>query len=73
VPIRAGWDWQKDPALQAAKTRAIEGLGSRGRLLIRASGTEPVVRVMVEADTAELAQTTAQAVAAALTPAVVAV
>jgi phosphomannomutase len=37
-------------------------------LLIRASGTEPVVRVMVEADTADLAQTTAKAVAAALAP-----
>jgi phosphoglucosamine mutase len=69
VPIRAGWDWQKDSALQAAKAKAIETLGSRGRLLIRASGTEPVVRVMVEAQAADLAQTTAQAVAAALAPA----
>ncbi len=68
VPIRAGWDWQKDPALQAAKAQALKSLENRGRLLIRASGTEPVVRVMVEADTADLAQTTAKAVAAALAP-----
>ena len=38
---------------------------ARGRVLVRPSGTEPVVRVMVEAPTAEEAQATADALAAA--------
>jgi len=41
-------DWQKNPHL-AAETRAVEAeLAGQGRVLIRASGTEPVLRVMVE-------------------------
>lgn len=42
---------------------AGEPLGSTGRILVRPSGTEPLVRVMVEAPTAELAQATADALA----------
>ena len=42
-------DWQKNPHL-AAEIRAVEAeLSGQGRVLIRASGTEPVLRVMVEA------------------------
>ena len=37
-------------ALQDEKAAINEELGDRGRLVLRASGTEPVVRVMVEAD-----------------------
>ncbi|MCE0486245.1 phosphoglucosamine mutase [Ornithinimicrobium sediminis] len=40
-----------------AEVQAVEAeLGERGRVLLRKSGTEPVVRVMIEADTAERAQ-----------------
>ncbi|WP_153393199.1 phosphoglucosamine mutase [Ornithinicoccus halotolerans] len=45
-----------DPAVQAEVAAVTAELGSAGRVLLRKSGTEPVVRVMVEADTAERAQ-----------------
>ncbi len=44
---------QNDPAVREAVEKAAEALGSNGRILVRESGTEPVVRVMVEADTQE--------------------
>ncbi|MHA3722864.1 phosphoglucosamine mutase [Leucobacter sp. HY1910] len=45
-----------DEVLQQAVTQAELALGGKGRVLLRPSGTEPVVRVMVEAETAEQAQ-----------------
>jgi phosphoglucosamine mutase len=66
VPMPAGADWQKAPGVAQACADAQKQLAEQGRLLIRPSGTEPVVRVMVEARQAALAQSTAQAVADAL-------
>jgi phosphoglucosamine mutase len=43
-----------DPAVQSAKADAEKSLEGRGRLVLRASGTEPVVRVTVEANDAAL-------------------
>lgn len=63
VPITPGSDWQKIAEVKQACTDAQQTLGQQGRLLIRASGTEPVVRVMVEAKDATLAKTTATQVA----------
>ena len=45
-----------DPEVLAASTREGEALAGRGRVLVRPSGTEPLVRVMVEAPTAEEAE-----------------
>ncbi len=52
-----------DPALLAAVAQAEVELGRTGRVLLRSSGTEPVVRVMVEAATAEQAADVAQRLA----------
>ena len=56
VRVAAGSDHRSNARLAAAQ-RAVEAeLGATGRVLIRASGTEPVLRVMVEARDAALAQ-----------------
>ncbi len=48
-------NWQQCEALQSAIFQAEAAMGGQGRVLVRASGTEPVIRVMVEAEDAELA------------------
>ena len=45
---------RENAAVQAAAKAVEEALGDNGRILIRESGTEPVFRVMVEAETDEL-------------------
>ena len=47
---------QNDPDVQAAVQKVAEELGDNGRILVRESGTEPVIRVMVEADTDEICE-----------------
>lgn len=47
---------RSDADVQAAVERAEKELGESGRILVRESGTEPVIRVMVEASTKELCQ-----------------
>lgn len=49
VRIPAGFDWQNFAPLQQARASVEATLGESGRVLIRASGTEPLLRVMVEA------------------------
>jgi phosphoglucosamine mutase len=53
---------QDDPDVQAAVQAVADELGDSGRILVRESGTEPVVRVMVEAGTKELCQELAERV-----------
>jgi phosphoglucosamine mutase len=47
--------WQECQPLQEAIAKAEAAMGDAGRILVRASGTEPVIRVMVEAEAADLA------------------
>ena len=53
---------QEDPAVQTAVQTVAEELGDTGRILVRESGTEPLVRVMVEAETQDQCRTLAQSV-----------
>ncbi|MCH5266300.1 MAG: phosphoglucosamine mutase, partial [Lachnospiraceae bacterium] len=47
---------REDAGVQKAEAEVTEALGDAGRLLLRESGTEPLIRVMVEAETDELCQ-----------------
>lgn len=56
VPLAAGVQWESHPGLIQAKAQVEAQLNGRGRVLIRASGTEPKLRLMVEAEDAALAE-----------------
>jgi phosphoglucosamine mutase len=67
VRLKPGQDW-KSSAKLASETSAVEAeLGQFGRVLIRASGTEPLLRVMVEARDATQAKACAQRIAKTIT------
>ncbi len=64
VPVKPGFNWQDQQAVVDAVDASTARLGNRGRVLLRPSGTEPVLRVMVEAEDAALSCTEAEAIAA---------
>lgn len=66
VRIPSGFDWQSSKALLSEKERAEAELGTTGRVLIRPSGTEPLLRVMVEARDPALAKNLAERLAACI-------
>ena len=63
VPVRRGWDWRGSAAVNDAERVAVAQLGDAGRVLLRPSGTEPVLRVMVEARERRMADGHAEALA----------
>ena len=56
VRVRSKPDAQNDPAVQEVVQQVAEKLGDSGRILVRESGTEPVIRVMVEASDKKICQ-----------------
>ena len=56
VRVKSKPEAQNDPDVQAAVAKVAEELGDTGRILVRESGTEPVIRVMVEAETDEICE-----------------
>ena len=56
VRVKSKPDAQNDPDVQAAVAKVGEELGTTGRILVRESGTEPVIRVMVEAPSEEICE-----------------
>ena len=65
VRLRDGSDWKKNAFLNDEQQIVVKELGDAGRVLIRASGTEPVLRVMVEARDADFGRRCAERLAAA--------
>ena len=63
VRIAPAYDWQSNPQAQSVLREVEAELRDAGRVLVRASGTEPLLRVMVEARDAAQAQACAQRLA----------
>jgi len=63
VRVAPGFNWQKSEQMVREKEQVERELGGSGRVLIRPSGTEPLIRVMVEAENEEHAATMAKRIA----------
>jgi len=66
VEVPSGFDWQAHAAIATAQAAAEKSLNGRGRVLLRPSGTEPVLRVMVEGEPRELIESAADSIARAV-------
>ena len=70
VPLIKGFPWKDHPAINAARQEVESELAGSGRVLLRASGTEPLLRVMVEGQDAEKVLAAAEKLANAVREAV---
>jgi phosphoglucosamine mutase len=66
VPVRMAGLPAEDPGVAAAVAAVEAELGAAGRVVLRASGTEPLIRVMVEGRDAAMVQRLAERIAAAV-------
>ncbi len=66
VQVPRGFDWQKDRAIAAARAQAERSLDGKGRVLLRPSGTEPLLRVMVEGEPRQVVEAAAKTIADAV-------
>jgi len=70
VEVPRGFDWRKHESIVHAQAAAEKSLVGKGRVLLRPSGTEPVLRVMVEGEPREAIESAAQSIASAVRRAV---
>jgi phosphoglucosamine mutase len=63
VQVPRGFKWEKHETIKKAQTDAERALDGRGRVLLRPSGTEPVLRVMVEGEPREAIESAANSIA----------
>jgi phosphoglucosamine mutase len=66
VRVPKGYDWKANDVICAARAGTVTALGDTGRVLLRPSGTEPVLRVMVEGEPREAIESAANSIAAAV-------
>jgi phosphoglucosamine mutase len=66
VQVPRGFEWQKDRGIASAQAEAEKTLSGRGRVLLRPSGTEPLLRVMVEGEPKQVVEQAANSIAAAV-------
>jgi phosphoglucosamine mutase len=66
VTVPKGFDWKKHPSIKSAQADAERALDGKGRVLLRPSGTEPVLRVMVEGEPRDAIESAAKSIARAV-------
>ena len=70
MPLVKGFPWKDHPHINTVREEVESELEGEGRVLLRASGTEPLLRVMVEGRDAQKVQSAAEKLAAAVRDAV---
>jgi phosphoglucosamine mutase len=66
VAVPRGFDWKAHQSIKQARNEAEQSLNGKGRVLLRPSGTEPVLRVMVEGEPREAIESAARSIADAV-------